>query len=89
MAADAGDKLFIARPCCVQAIKNVWNDKIDPDRSQGLGRLSTAIGFSSLGLLGPMFVSYRKGIVSNRWFVIQTVPVHSAFALCLIRRTRK
>ena len=88
VAADAGDKLFIARPCCVQAIKNVWNDKIDPDRSQGLGRLSTAIGFSSLGLLGPVFVNYRKGIVSSRWFAIRTSRVHSVFALLMPRRTR-
>ena len=66
VAADANDKLFVATSCCVQAVKNVWNDKMHPDHDGGFGRLPIVIGFLSFGLLAPPFVRYREVSVSSR-----------------------
>jgi hypothetical protein len=59
VAADAGDELFIARPCCVEAMNNIWYDKLHPDQTKKLDKLSLFIGFISLGLLEPHVISYR------------------------------
>ncbi|CAF3804623.1 unnamed protein product [Rotaria sp. Silwood1] len=32
VALDAVDKLFIATPCCVQAMNNIWFDKLHPEQ---------------------------------------------------------
>ncbi|CAF3973574.1 unnamed protein product, partial [Rotaria sordida] len=61
VAADANDKLFIATPCCVQAMNNIWYDKIYPEQSRNRNRISMVIGFFSLGLLAPFVVNYRSG----------------------------
>ncbi len=59
VAADAQDKSFIATPCCVDAINNVWYDKLNPDQTRKRNKLSLFFGFISLGLLAPVIVSYR------------------------------
>ncbi|CAF4870469.1 unnamed protein product [Rotaria sp. Silwood1] len=61
VASDAKDKLFIATPCCVQAMNNIWFDKIYPEQSRKRNALSIVIGFFSLGLLAPFVVHYRNG----------------------------
>ena len=65
VASDAGDKRCIATPCCVQTIKNVWNDKFDPEESEGWGRVRAAIGLFSFGILGPIMIKYRESTVSS------------------------
>jgi hypothetical protein len=60
VAADAGDKLFIATPCCVEAMNNIWYDKIHSDQTRKRDKLSLFIGFISIGFLAPIFVSYRE-----------------------------
>ena len=76
VASDADDKLFIATPCCVQAIKNVWNDKTDPSRSEGFRSLWTVIAFFSLGLLAPALVTYREEVVRSglRYSELDSLP---------------
>lgn len=70
VAADAKDKLFIARPCCVQAMNNVWYDKIHQGQSRIRDEIAMGIGFFSFGLLAPFFVTYRKGAgVGNCFFI--------------------
>ncbi|CAF1116563.1 unnamed protein product, partial [Adineta steineri] len=59
VAADAQDKLFIATPCCVQAMNNMWYNNIHPKQSNKRNELAMAIGLFSLGLLAPFFVNYR------------------------------
>ncbi|CAF1432957.1 unnamed protein product, partial [Adineta steineri] len=59
VAADAQDKLFIATPCCVQAMNNIWYNNIHPEQSKKRNELAMAIGLFSLGLLAPFFVTYR------------------------------
>ncbi|CAF3948648.1 unnamed protein product, partial [Rotaria sp. Silwood2] len=61
VASDAKDKLFIATSCCVQAMNNIWYDKIYPEQSRKRNGISMAIGFFSLGLLAPFVVNYRSG----------------------------
>jgi hypothetical protein len=60
VAADAQDESFIARPCCVEAMNNIWYDKLHPDQTRKRDKLSLFIGFISIGLLAPIFVSYRE-----------------------------
>ncbi|CAF3190132.1 unnamed protein product [Rotaria socialis] len=60
VAADAHDKLFIAIPCCVQAMNNIWFDKIYPEQSRKRNNISMGLGFISLGLLAPCLVNYRN-----------------------------
>ncbi|CAF1276333.1 unnamed protein product [Rotaria magnacalcarata] len=60
VAADAHDKLFIATPCCVQAMNNIWFDKIYPEQSRKRNNISMGLGFISLGLLAPFLVNYRN-----------------------------
>ncbi|CAF1334310.1 unnamed protein product, partial [Rotaria sp. Silwood1] len=62
VAADAKDKLFIATPCCVQAMRYVWYDKIYPKESRSQNYISTAIGVFSFGLAAPFVVTYGKRI---------------------------
>jgi len=53
--------MFIARPCCVQAMDNIWYDKI---YSEDLGTTNEAlltICFLTFGFFAPFLVSYRKG----------------------------
>ncbi len=61
VAADAKDKLFIATPCCVQAMNNIWYGKIHPQQKRKRNTVSMIVGFFSLGLLAPFVVNYRKG----------------------------
>ncbi|UJR22717.1 hypothetical protein I4U23_025751 [Adineta vaga] len=60
VAAHAEDKLFIATSCCVQAMNNIWFNKIHPDQSRKRDELGLAIGFVSFGLLAPPLVNFRK-----------------------------
>jgi len=59
VAADAQDELFIATSCCVEAMNNIWYDKLHPDQTEKRNKLSLFFGFISLGLLAPFYVSYR------------------------------
>jgi len=59
VAHHAKDELFIAAPCCVQAVNNVWYDKLHPERTEITDRVSLFIGCVSLGLAAPIFVKYR------------------------------
>ncbi|CAF1449983.1 unnamed protein product [Adineta steineri] len=67
IAADAKDKLFIATPCCVQAMNNIWYKNIHHEHSNKRNELAMVIGVFSLGLLAPFFVNYRDPpkIVNN------------------------
>ncbi|CAF1069123.1 unnamed protein product [Adineta steineri] len=58
VAADAQDKLFIATPCCAQAINNIWCHNIHPKQSNKRKEIAMAIAIFSLGLLAPPFVKY-------------------------------
>ncbi len=60
VAADADDKLFLATQCCVEAVTNIWYDKLHPEQSSIRHKVSLFVGFVSLGLAAPVFVSYRK-----------------------------
>ncbi|CAF1409612.1 unnamed protein product, partial [Adineta steineri] len=60
IAANADNKLFLAHSCCVQALNNIWYDKLYPDQSKKRNRAALFIGFLSFGLLAPVFVEYRK-----------------------------
>ncbi|CAF3967063.1 unnamed protein product, partial [Adineta steineri] len=59
IAADAKDKLFIASPCCVQAMNNIWYNNIHPEQSNKRNEIAMAIGLFSLGLLAPFCVTFR------------------------------
>jgi hypothetical protein len=61
VAAEAKAKLFIATSCCVQAMNNIWYDKIYPIHATQRNQIAVIIGFFSLGLLAPFFVQYQKG----------------------------
>jgi hypothetical protein len=63
VAADAKDKLFIATPCSVQAMNNIWYDKLHPDKRRKRDLFALFIGVISLGFLAPFFVAYREGEV--------------------------
>ncbi|CAF2638466.1 unnamed protein product [Rotaria sp. Silwood2] len=60
VASDAEDKLFIATPCCVQSMNNIWYDKILPNESRKLNSVLLFIGIISFGLLSPFILTYRK-----------------------------
>lgn len=60
VAADAEDKLFIASSCCVQAMQNIWYNKLHPDQSRKRNEVAMTIGFFSFGLLAPFLVNFRK-----------------------------
>ena len=73
VAADAKDKLFIATPCCVQAMNNIWYGKIHPQQTRKRNTVSMIVGFFSLGLLAPFVVNYRKGAgVSSKYSYLHT-----------------
>jgi hypothetical protein len=69
VAADAKDKLFIATSCCVQAMNNVWYDKIHPQQSKTRNEISMAISFFTLGFLAPFIVTYRQGAGVRKFFI--------------------
>jgi hypothetical protein len=60
VAADAEDELFIATPCCVEAMYNIWYDKLHPDQTKKRDKLNLFVGFISLGIVAPSFVSYLE-----------------------------
>lgn len=60
VAADAEDKSFIARPCCIEAMNNIWFDKLDPEQKRKRDILALIVGFLTLGLAAPLIVKYRK-----------------------------
>ncbi|CAF2070799.1 unnamed protein product [Rotaria magnacalcarata] len=60
VASDAKDKLFIAEPCCSQAMDNIWYNKVHPDQKLKRRRLALFSGIISFGLLAPLFVKYRE-----------------------------
>ena len=62
VAANAKDKLFIATSCCVQAMNNIWFDKIHPEQSRKRDEIAMTLGIFSLGLLAPISVTYRQEI---------------------------
>ncbi|CAF1184605.1 unnamed protein product [Adineta steineri] len=67
VAADAKDKLFIATPCCVQAMNNIWYNNIYFKQSNKRNEIAMVVGLFSLGLLAPFCVTYRDPptIVNN------------------------
>jgi hypothetical protein len=60
VAANAADELFIATPCCVHAMDNIWYDKLHPEPTQLRHKFTMFIGFITFGLLAPVFASYRQ-----------------------------
>jgi hypothetical protein len=60
VANDAQDELFIATKCCVQAMYNVWFDKIYLEQITIPDELGLAFGFVTLGLAAPLCVTYRE-----------------------------
>jgi len=60
VAYDAKDELFIATPCSVKAMYNVWFDKIYSEQIRKRDYLNFALGFLTLGLAAPSFVTYRE-----------------------------
>ncbi len=60
VAADADDKLFISTSCCVQALNNIWYDKLNPNQLRKRDQVALIAGFLSLGLLAPVVVKYRS-----------------------------
>ncbi|CAF4917950.1 unnamed protein product [Rotaria sp. Silwood1] len=67
VASDADDKLFIATPCCVQTMNNIWFDKLHPEQITYSDRLKWFLSIISLGLLAPVIVAYRE----NKMFFTQ------------------
>ena len=62
VAANAEDRLFIGRPCCVQAMYNAWFDKIHPEQEEPTNKIALIAGFATFGLTAPPFVTYRESI---------------------------
>ncbi|CAF4549278.1 unnamed protein product, partial [Rotaria sp. Silwood1] len=60
VASDAQDKLFIAEPASIEAMNNIWYDKLHPEQASYRHRLALFFGIVSLGLLAPVFVKYRE-----------------------------
>jgi len=59
VASSADDKPFLAQPCCADAVKQTWYDKLDC-RGSNIMRLDLFfIGFISFGFLAPFVVPYR------------------------------
>ena len=50
----------MAEPCSVEAMNNIWYDKLRPEQRRKRDFLTMFIGFISFGLLAPVFVSYRE-----------------------------
>ena len=59
VAADADDKSFIATPCSVQAMENIWYDKMLPDNTKS-SPLSVILSILTFGLLAPAIITYRQ-----------------------------
>jgi hypothetical protein len=59
VAADAQDELFIAAPCCVEAVNNIWYDKLHPKQTEITNRMTLFAGCVTLGLAAPLCVTYR------------------------------
>ncbi|UJR26318.1 hypothetical protein I4U23_007656 [Adineta vaga] len=60
VAADAEDKLFIASPCSVQAMNNIWYDQLYPEQTRKRDIIALSVGFATFGLTAPASVSYRE-----------------------------
>jgi hypothetical protein len=60
VAADADDKLFIAQPCCVQAINSAWFDKLHPNQTRIRDQLALFTGVVTCGLAAPLCVDYLQ-----------------------------
>ncbi|CAF1087204.1 unnamed protein product [Adineta ricciae] len=60
VAAEADDKSFIALPCCVEALNNIWYDKLFPEQSRKRDILALLLGFVTFGLTAPVTVCYRE-----------------------------
>ncbi|CAF1229932.1 unnamed protein product [Rotaria sordida] len=60
VASDAQDKSFLSEPTCVQAMNNIWYDKLSPEQTSIRHRWGLLSGIVSLGLLAPFFVTYRE-----------------------------
>lgn len=60
VAADADDKLFIAVPCCVQAINSAWYDKLHPNQTRIRDKLALFTGIVTCGLAAPLCVDYLE-----------------------------
>lgn len=60
VAADAEDQAFIATAACVQAVNNIWYNKLHPDQSSFAHKMALFTGFITLGLMAPFVVSYRQ-----------------------------
>ncbi|CAF0816739.1 unnamed protein product [Adineta ricciae] len=61
IAAVADDKNFLSTPCCVQALNNIWYDKLCPEQGRKRDVLGLALGFLTCGLAAPLCVRYREG----------------------------
>ncbi|CAF3862174.1 unnamed protein product [Rotaria sp. Silwood1] len=74
VASDADDKLFIATPCCVQTMNNIWFDKLHPEQITYSDRLKWFLSIISLGLLAPVIVAYRENkMVRSNFFTQDNV----------------
>jgi hypothetical protein len=86
VAADAQDKSFIATQCCVEAMYNIWYDKLHPDQTRKRDKLNLFVGFISLGFLAPVVVSYREAqevriILNNDLMIIFILNRHQSVKL--------
>jgi hypothetical protein len=70
VAAYADDKLFIATSCCVQAMNNIWYNKIHPAHSTTRSIVGTTLAVLSFGLLAPYTIIYRKETEVRIFFII-------------------
>ena len=60
MAASANAAKFIARQSCVEAVNNVWYDKLHPYQTRTRDTCGLLVGILTLGLFAPFTVSYRE-----------------------------
>ena len=60
VAVDADDKNFVGQPCCDQLLNNIWYDKMEPFQTTISNRTGLLLSLSSLGLLGPILMNFRK-----------------------------
>ncbi|CAF4129196.1 unnamed protein product, partial [Rotaria sordida] len=76
VAADADDKKFLATQCCVQAMDDIWFDKLPPDQNTYKDQLRNFVGVISLGLLAPVTILYRE----NKTARLKHTPILPKFS---------
>ena len=63
VADAAQDKEFIATPCCVKAMENIWYDKIQPYGWSTGNLVAMVVSLASLGFLAPFVYRFRHNKV--------------------------